>query len=149
MENNPEYFSAYCHPATVSDHTKRMRNNYVWGTHCEVVALLFKVPIFVAIRKTNAGPYYWIKFSSETRRHDPKDFNVPVGAEKLANTTHVEFYHLKDAVLCITTSRLAQDCPYQDKSSNSIKMMLFWTEIIDYFYIIYFFPGFLNIYINN
>ena len=27
-------------------------------------------------------------------RHDPKDFNVPVGAEKLAN--HMECCHLKD-----------------------------------------------------
>ena len=125
MENNPEYFSAHCHPASVSDHTKRMRNNYVWGTHCEIVAaaLLFKVPIFVAIRKNNAGPYYWTKFSSESRRRDPQEFHVPEGAEKLANTTsHMEFCHLKDhynAVLCITTSTLAQTYPYQeDKSSN-------------------------------
>ena len=64
---NMSLFTAYCHPATVEEHTSRMKRNYEWGTHAEIFAfaIYFKVPVYTAIQSTQFGsPYYWAKFSS-------------------------------------------------------------------------------------
>ena len=118
VENNPESFTAHCHPLSVGDHVKKMKLNYVWGSHCEILAaaLLFKVSVFVALRKSDGGPYYWAKFSSRDT-----NFNLPQGIEALTVPHHIELCHLGNHYNVVMSSNgsLPQTLPYQDdKSSN-------------------------------
>ena len=65
IKKNPSFFTTYCLPLTVPEHSQRMANNFVWGTHVEIFAasLYFNLPIYVAVAKADET-YFWCKFGA-------------------------------------------------------------------------------------
>ena len=63
MAQNASYFNSHCHPLSVEEHTKQMRNNYIWGRHAEIRALSLysQMPVFIAMEK-EPGQYYWAQY---------------------------------------------------------------------------------------
>ena len=118
IDSNPESFIAYCFPLSVGEHVQKMKKNYIWGSHCEIaaVALLFKIPVFVALKKHDGGPYYWAKFSTKDT-----EYNRPDGIESLTVPNHIELCHIGNHYNIVMSSNgsLPQTMPYQEDTSSN------------------------------
>ena len=90
---NQTSFTSHCHPSSVPEHISKMKHNFVWGTHAEILAmaLCFKKPVFVALQKSNGGQYYWAKFSCNTE----EQFNLPAKVEEIITVLPVELKHFE------------------------------------------------------
>ncbi len=102
---NPSHFQPYCFPSTVEAHTDKMRNNHVWETHVEIVALslCFAIPVFVAIDKGNNNKYYWAKYCKFPTQQANLVFPAEPHFTLTTDKSHIEICHIYnnhyDAVL--------------------------------------------------
>ena len=119
---NPSLFTAFCHPATVTEHTTRMKQNGQWGTHAEILAfaICFKVPVYTAVQRKNFSSYYWAKFSSSTEdmviHQADKTISLPL------NIKHIEICNINNIhynVILTSKNSLPSTAPYiGDTSTN-------------------------------
>ena len=122
IEKNPTIFKNDCLPLSVKEHVKQMSKDQSWGTNAEIkaAAYLFKIPVFVATKKTSPY-YYWTQFQGS----DPL-LTLPEASEQIEvpkNISHIEVIHLTDPehynVVVTSNDTLSESKPFEgDKSSN-------------------------------
>ena len=121
MAQNASYFHCYCHPSSVEEHTKRMRNNFTWGTHAEIfaMALYSQKPVFTAMENGLHDKYYWAQYKCNKKANT--ELVLPSSKIALpANLSHFEICHVNgnhyDVVL---TAEQSISCtpPYVGESS--------------------------------
>ncbi len=120
---NSSLFTAACHPATVEEHNIRMRLNYVWGTHTEILAFaaFFQLPVYTVVEKAN-GTYYWAKYAS--KQSEELVYQSTAQHERAISLQfrHLELFNIKnthyDLVLSNTSNSFADSLPYTGDSSS-------------------------------
>ena len=122
IDKNPTIFKNDCLPLSVKEHVKEMSEDQCWGTNAEITAAayLFKIPVFVATKKTSSY-YYWTQFQGS----DPL-LTLPEASEKIEvpkNISHIEVIHLTDPehynVVVTSNGTLSKSKPFKgDRSSN-------------------------------
>ncbi len=97
---NQACFQAYCLPLRVEEHTRRMSQNYVWGTHVEIfsLSLYSGKPVFTAVNK--GQEYYWAKYMgpSQPLVYPSHQIKLP------ADLDHFEICHVNNChyEVCLT-----------------------------------------------
>ena len=122
MSLNPSEFTALCHPLSVSDHLCRMKQNFSWGTHAEIIAasIIFKKPVLVAVQK-NDREYYWAKYGRE--QNEELVFPTSVPAMMTARDfSHFEICHENEHYDVILTADNIISCipPFTEQSSSYV-----------------------------
>ncbi len=122
MVLNPTYFNSYCHPLTVEEHTRKMRNNFVWGTHAEIfsLSLCFRKPVFVGLNK-KGHMYYWAKYMC-LEEDDKQVVFPPNEIELQSGLHHFEICHVNNChydVSLTAAGSIPHIPPYIDDKSTS------------------------------
>ena len=103
---------------------RRMKNNFVWGSHVEIFAasLYFSKPVFVATCKTNQE-YYWAKYhcqlTSEKVLYGTNYQPLPTVIEYSIELCHLNNNHY-DCSISIGSNSFSVAPPYIGDSSTSI-----------------------------
>ena len=126
MDLNSSHFTSYCLPSTVQEHTCRMSQNFIWGTHAEILAksLYFGKPVFVAMKKAEES-FYWAKYGD--CQTNVNQIVFPSVEPKLTTElSHFEICHVNcthyDIVLHQVNNNLSCTPPFVGSQSTSIDL---------------------------